>query len=181
MHMAKWFALLISLLALTVSAAEEKKRSVYYWVNEDGTLVFSDRPVAGAQEVNLKANTQNTVAPQKPLPKLRTNPEPKLQPLPKTGIEIVEPADEATIRSNTGEFRVLARSSIPVGTTHQFRLYLDGRPYGAMSETPEFRVKGVDRGQHALMIRMYNSQGVELATSTAVTIYLHQASQQFKK
>jgi len=141
--------------------------------------VFSDRPVAGAQEVNLKANTNNTVAPQKPLPKLRSTPEPELQPLPKTGIEIVTPANEETIRSNTGEFRVQARSSIPIGTTHQFRLYLDGRPYGAMSDLPDFKLKGVDRGQHALMIRMYNSQGVELATSAPITIYLHQASKNF--
>lgn len=178
--MNKWLGLLIAILAIAVTAEEgEKKRSVYYWVNEDGTLVFSDRPVAGAQEVNLKANTQNSVAQQKPLPELRATPEPTLQPLPKMGIELVSPADEQTIRSNTGSFKVQARSSIPVGTTHQFRLYLDGRPYGPMSNVPEFQLRGIERGQHALMIRMYNSQGVELATSQPVTIYLHQASKKF--
>lgn len=180
MHMKRWFGLLITFLCFAVNATEQSnKRSVYYWVNEDGTLVFSDRPVSGAQEVNLKANTNNTIAPQKPLPKLRANPEPKLQPLPKTGIEIITPSNDQTIRSNNGEFTVQARSSIPVGSTHQFRLYLDGRPYGGMAEAPEFKVKGVERGQHALMIRMYNSQGVELATSTPITIYLHQASKKF--
>ncbi|MDF2179189.1 DUF4124 domain-containing protein [Aliiglaciecola sp. CAU 1673] len=157
--------LLTILLALPCAA-----QTLYKLVKADGTVVFSDQPLPGAQPVNLpRVNTAVPLA--KPTPP----PPPQVQkPVqPDYRLSILSPAPEATLRNNAGNLQV-SLSLQPQGAG-QFRLWLDEEPTELQS-TPVFNLEGVDRGEHHIRAEFLDQSGKVLAFTPSQVFYLHQAS-----
>lgn len=145
---------------------------VYKWVDENGNVHYSDTPVEGAIEVELKENTHNNVV----LP-----PAPKLNPTTPEAVnvsysmQIESPAAEATVRNNNGDFTVSASISPKPPLTTRYQLLLDGSPHGTPQDGPWFQLRGIDRGEHSIQVQALNGSGKVLATTASRIIYLHRA------
>ena len=153
----------------TLFALSAQSATLYKVVQADGTVVYTDRPVAGAVPVALpNANTSQSLA-----PKQVTKPTAPSKPDVNYNISILSPAHEETIRNNQGEVKVSA--SIEPKAVGLFQLVLNGQVL-ATGASPQFVVQGVPRGEHQLEVRLVSKSGKILASSPTRVFYLHQAS-----
>lgn len=157
-------AWVLALVTFSVNSA-----TLYKVVKADGTVIYTDRPVAGAVPVSLpKANTADSLAPKQ----VNSTTAPK-KPDKTYQLTILAPAHEATIRNNLGEVQV--SGSISPNAVGSFQLLLDGQVM-ATGASPNFNLQGVPRGAHQIQIQLINKSGKILASSPEHTFYLHQAS-----
>ena len=162
---------LIGLLLVSLFA----QAAVYKWVDKDGKVHYSDEPQTNSQVVELKENTQNQIKINTP-PDL-TTPKAAEEEGPRYQLTIISPDEEATVRDNNGDFEVVVSSEPELASRHYFELLLDGTVYGKAQSTPIFLLKGVDRGEHTLVVQAVAQNGKVLASSPTRTLFLHRISQ----
>lgn len=163
--------LLIVLCLLSVVA----QATVYKWVDKDGNIHYSDQPHSNAQQVQLNENTDNQVsmAPVKPLniagATAVTEPKAIYQ------VSILSPHHEETIRDNAGDFTVTGDVQPQLASGHYLQLYIDGIATTDAQTSALFSLKDIDRGEHKLQLKVIQQNGKVLASSSEITIFLHQA------
>lgn len=156
---------LLAMFALSVQGA-----TLYKVVKADGTVVYTDRPVAGAVPVALPSvNTSQSLAPKQDAKPTTTPPKPDIN----YHISIQSPAHEETIRNNLGAVKVSA--SIDPKGVGMFQLVLDGQVVSTKA-FPQFSLQGVPRGEHKIEVQLVDKSGKILASSPSRIFYLHQAS-----
>ncbi|MCL2915286.1 DUF4124 domain-containing protein [Shewanella corallii] len=162
----KYPLLILLLLSTPVGAA------VYKWVDEHGNVHYSDTPVEGAQQIELKDNTHNTVV----LPKPIRISEPTEVEAVQYQLQISTPEQEATVRNNNGDFSVSAMMTPEAPNGSRFQLMLDGKEWGSPRARPVFQLRGIDRGEHTIAVKALNAQGQTLTETEPRVIFLHRAT-----
>ncbi|MCU7555425.1 DUF4124 domain-containing protein [Alteromonas sp. ASW11-19] len=160
-----WFTILLTLPAALTA------QEVYKVEQEDGTILYTDAPVAGGEAVSLPASTANVSgAMGQPKPfstgtsKKRTN----------YTVTIATPAPEATIRNNKGNLTITTAAQ-PGSAGGRFQLKFNGQIVQS-NTTGMFRLTGVNRGAHTYSVLWLDNTGKTLASTEEQTLYLHQAS-----
>jgi len=145
---------------------------VYKWVDEDGNVVYSDRPQPGAEQLE---DPQVQTVPAPPLPPQRPEPPAPPQAREYRSIAIASPEDDATLRDNTGnvQVQVTLRPPLQVNFGHSLQLYLDGQPHGEPGRATSFTLANVPRGTHTLRAAVLDEDGREVAGSAASVFHLH--------
>src|SRR5687767_3505358 len=110
--MRKWL-ILLSALCTNASGAP-----AWTWVDANGTVHFSDRPVPGARQVEL-AGAQGFGA-AVPAPQGSRPAAPGQTAAPYASIEIVSPADQETLRNTGGTLNVLVQFRPALLPGHRF-------------------------------------------------------------
>lgn len=164
----RWFCLLLLAVPPVLAGGE-----IYRWVDEDGTVIYSDQPHPAAEKLDLP---ELLTIPAQRLPPPETEPPPG--PPPYEDIAIVEPADDETIRDNAGNITVRASLTPRLRSElgHRLVLYMDGILYGEPAVSPEFNLTNVDRGSHSVAVAVVDEDGSELLRSTSVTFHLMRVS-----
>jgi len=168
--MRKWLIVLSALSGTAASAAP-----AWTWVDANGTVHYSDRPVPGARQVELAGaqgfGTTATRAPQAP----SGDDEPAAAPAYRA-VEIVSPADQETLWNIGTALPVQVRFQPELQTGHRYDLVYDGQRRGLNSVNPNATVPDVFRGQHTLQVIVFDSAGKEVARSPARTFFVQQTS-----
>lgn len=164
--------LLIAGLIVGAAAAE-----VYRWVDEDGSVHYSDRPHAGAETVTLPS-AQTFKAPvvnrRRPAGTVEEEPQPAVQ---YQLVEIVRPVQEEVLWNTGGQIDVAVRVTPKVQSGHSLLLYLDGQRVDAVaSGGVQFTLTDVVRGQHELRAEVHGAAGVKLIESRTVAFTVQQTS-----
>lgn len=164
-----WLGLLLA-WALPVGA------QVFTYIDENGNRVFTDRPRShAAQPVETRTTNEMPAMPVAPRPSeaAQAAAEPAVV---YAQLQILAPADDATIRNNAGELEVTVDSQPPLHTDHLYRLTLDGAPVGEASTSPLQRLHNVDRGSHRLQVEIVDAQGKTLQHSPPHTFHMLRTS-----
>jgi hypothetical protein len=144
---------------------------IYVWRNEQGVLVFSDSPMPGAEEVDVKeANTVKSSIDTSILdikPKVIDD---------QYQVNITQPKNNSTIRDNTGSVHVSGRIKPIFKRGLKIQLYLDGEPYEKPQTHSMFALRNIDRGEHQIKMTLLGDKGKVIATSSPVTFYMHRIS-----
>lgn len=161
--------LAFTLILVAISALAQSSQ-LYKVTNPDGTVTYTDVPKPGAVLVDTPKTAVNT------MPAIKTAPPPKtsgaLTPKP-MNIDIVAPANEATIRNNSGNVHI---SATPIDNLNgEYTLLLNGEAI-AQNQRPSFNLESIDRGAHKIKIELRDNSGKILALSKEQTFYLHRAS-----
>jgi hypothetical protein len=141
--------------------------TVYRSVDEDGNIVFSDKPTDGAEEIDVKdAQTVN-------LPSagpFKYTPPKKEQPLQYTDIAIVSPANDTAIRDNEGNITVsvMLEPGLNSDRGDQLALYMDGAQV-SVGSSPQFELNNIDRGTHTLKASVVDNGGKAIISSSPVS------------
>lgn len=166
--------LLIGALSATASAD-----GYYRWVDENGTLHFSDSPPPVSLELDVEIGTvplpsQNTpgfFAPDAPdVPDSPATPE---TPPQASSVSLLSPADEATVRQNQGILTLHLSTDLPLGKNQSVRAVIDGKEQPSSKDT-SLTLENVDRGAHTIKVQLLED-GKVIAASHSVTVYLHRA------
>ncbi|SRR5690554_312677 len=169
--MRRWWLVLITLAAGTAGAA-----TVWKWVDENGVTHYSDRPVEGAEAIELGA--AQTFQPQRPSPALRSS-SPRTPPPSAPAysrLEIVRPAQQETLWNIGGTLSVELAIAPQLAPGHRVDVYLDGNRMGLDATSTVLQVPEVYRGVHTLQAAIFDDSGREVLRSLAVTFVVQQTS-----
>ena len=93
-------------------------------------------------------------------------------------IDIVVPSAQQTMHDNAGNVDVQIAAALEPARGEQVEVWLDGRLVARGPQT-DFRLGGVERGEHTLQARLVDRKGRTLAVSQPVAFHLWQASRLF--
>ncbi len=159
--------MIISLALLSLVA----QATVYKWVDKDGKVHYSDEPNPQAQAVEFTDKTQNQISLETPKPL----PDPIEVEQVGYALKILSPQHEETIRDNAGDFQVQVEVEPELASGHFLQLYIDGISSSDAQRSNLFQLKNIDRGEHTLQLKAVQQNGKVLASSSPITIFLHQA------
>ncbi len=162
---------LLGLSLLLTGPVNAEETSIYQWTDENGVVHFSDQKTSNAKEVDISISPSIEMA--KPAPR---KPKPEPEKKVKYGVSIASPANEATIRSNEGIVVVQTQVKPELNPSLRLQVLLDGRPTADPTPNTTFMLEGVERGEHQLQVKLFDSSGKQLAMSESTTIFLHKAS-----
>ncbi len=172
--MRKWLILLSAFFGTPATGAP-----AWTWVDANGTVHFSDRPVPGARQLELGgAQPIGSVPP----PAVRSAPRPTNQTTNQARvayqIEIVSPAEQETLWNTGGMVSVELRSSPALQPGHRYDLVLDGQRRDLNTTSSRVDLTEVFRGAHTLQVAVIDGAGAELSRSSTRTFFVQQTSVQ---
>jgi len=169
--MRKWLILLFALSATTATSAP-----AWRWVDANGQVHFSDRPVPGAQQVELSGaqgfGTQVAAA-------AGSTPgatQPGDAPPPYRSIQFVSPADQEVLWNIGAQLTVQVQFQPPLQPGHRYDLIYDGQPRNLNTTTTRVVLPDVFRGTHTLVVVVTDGSGVVLQRSGARNFTVQQTS-----
>jgi hypothetical protein len=163
---------LIILIGLLLLSAHSLA-TVYRWVDESGKVHYSDEAKENAQAIELNENTQNNMTINTPA---KLNVTPATETKINYTLSITSPQQEATIRDNNGDFTVSASVTPELPRGVLLTLLIDGAVIVQPQVSPVFKLTGINRGEHSLVVNAVTQSGKVLASSSPRKIFLHQAS-----
>jgi hypothetical protein len=150
----------------------------YRWVDENGVVHYSDRPQAGAEEVELDT-----------APAINIPPRPSTIAPPDAGsrdaaeadvavgydtLEITSPGAEETLWNIGGVLSVSLNLQPALKEGHQLRVYFDGNPQPVNST--QFQLQEVYRGVHNIQAEVLDENGRPLIRSQPNRFYVQQTT-----
>ncbi len=177
MKLAGWPLMLHAMLTLALvstppALAQEKKddKPVFVTVDKNNVPVFSDNPLPGASQLQLKeGNRMPAVTPSEISQR-------SIDHTPTFEVLITKPEANGTVRENNGTVYVSGQVKPLFAQGLRVRLYLDGKPVAGPSSNANFILHNIDRGEHQLMLELSDQNGKVIATSSLTTFFLHRAS-----
>lgn len=164
--------LLASLLAPSAVFAE-----AYRWVDEDGVVHYSDRPVEGAEEIVLpEANTTTVRRFERDEPEPQPQPS-SSEPVRYQNLAITSPTSEETLWNIGGQLNVQIQVTPALQSGHRMRLYFDGE--GQDISSTSVQLEEVWRGEHNLQVEILSETGVPLIRSNPLRFYVQQSTVNF--
>jgi hypothetical protein len=169
--MRKWLILLSALSGTAAIAAP-----AWTWVDANGTVHFSDRPVPGARQVEI-AGAQGfgaQAAGRAPSASGQAGTPGAIYQV----VEVVSPADQETLWNIGTQLPVQVRFQPALQPGHRYDLVYDGQRRNMNATVTRVTLPDVFRGTHTLQIVVIDSAGAELMRSAPRTFFVQQTSVQ---
>ncbi len=164
---------LIGLLAAVSVFAQ-----AYTWVDEDGITHYSDRPVEGAERVQLPEYSRNTgVRLYREPPRAATRDDDAAdedQPFRYQSMSVTAPSAEETLWNIEGILNVSVALSPGLQSGHQIRVYFDGQPQ--LVSGSSFQLEEVYRGVHNIQVEVIDNTGRMMIRSRTNRFYVQQTT-----
>jgi hypothetical protein len=170
--MRKWLILLSALSGTAASAAP-----AWTWVDANGTVHYSDRPVPGARQVELSSAQAVGTRAREGGPRALGQPEAGAASAYQS-IEILSPADQETLWNIGTLLPVQVRFQPALQPGHRYDVLLDGQRRNVNTVASRVTLPDVFRGTHTVQIVVIDAQGTELARSEPRTFIVQQTSTQ---
>ena len=171
--MRKWLILFSALSGTAAIAAP-----AWTWVDADGTRHYSDRPVPGAQQVDLPGaqGFGTTARAARAAPAGGEGAATALPGATYQIVEVVSPAEQETLWNIGGNLPVQVRFQPALQSGHRYDLLLDGQRRNVNTSALRVNLPDVFRGEHTLQVVVIDSAGAELSRSPARVFIVQQTS-----
>jgi hypothetical protein len=167
-------ALLLALILATPVLADQ---TVWKWVDAQGVTHYSDRPVPGAERVELRVGTTGTVASPPSASSSSSAPKRDKAGPAYRNFEIWKPSNDEVFFNVAGKVDVNVRVEPSLQSDHTLSLYLDGRLVeGFPPNTQQFSLSDVFRGSHGVVAVITDARGERLAETPSVIFHVRQTS-----
>lgn len=159
--------LLVMSLIATAAHAE-----IYRWVDSSGNTIYSDQPHKNAETVKLPDITSYTSEPVKNTATTPSEPAAKAERY--TTFKINEPANESTVRENSGRVVVSLDVAPAIYNGDLVVFDIDGQIFKQAVTRQVFT--DMPRGTHVLKVHIINAQGEAVTPIVSSQFYLKRAS-----
>jgi hypothetical protein len=168
-------ALLFAVILATPAFANQV---VYKWVDAQGTTHYSDRPVPGAERIEVRVGTTSVVTPSASPASTPSAKQTAADEEPSyRNFEIWKPGNDEVFHNIGGVLDVHIRLEPALRPGHTLSLYLDGRLVeGLPPNTQQFSLQDVYRGTHTLVAVITDQTGERVAQTPPVTFHVRQTS-----
>ncbi|MFU8815976.1 MAG: DUF4124 domain-containing protein [Pseudomonadales bacterium] len=174
-----------AVLLLLAGAQTAAATQIYRSVDEAGNVVFSDvPPPPGRSGSQVELQTPNTIEPPATnsgisvadwLAGQSQQAEAAATQQRYESLRLTHPPHDTAIRENAGNVPVTAELHPELKPGHRVQLYLDGALLHTAPQT-EFLLENVDRGTHAVELRVVDDAGNALISSGISTFHLQRRS-----
>lgn len=162
-----------------IPAPESQSRvtkKVYKSYDKDGSVRFTDEPVDGSQEIEVRESNRVRFV----RPEVRPSPEDELEQVldikPVTyEVSIVSPVDQSHYQNRFEPIPVTVSLQPELQEGDRLEVTDNGEPL-VPGESGGIQLGFLVRGEHRLVARVINSEGKPVAESPPVTVYIHRAS-----
>lgn len=169
--MRRWLIFICMSLATAAGAA------TYKWTDASGQVHYSDRPMPGAVEIDLRPIQGYTAPPRAVQPMAAAQPAaPETATEAYTRIEVLSPEQQETLWNIEGTLPVQVVLEPALQAGHRFGVYLDGQLIDLNSTNPQLSVPEVYRGVHSLQAVVLDARGTPVVRSLAVVFQVMQTS-----
>ncbi len=172
-----------ALLAIACSGATAEERTIYRSIDANGNPVFTDMPPRDgqtAEEIKIKVTSGNSYAASTARTPYTGNT--SGSEAPTTGalysLDIISPANDETIRDNSGSVSISAATTPVLRRGHSLRLVMDGTLTDLPADGTVFDLSNVDRGSHTIAVAVVDRAGNVLAQGEPSTFHLQRYSVQ---
>ena len=154
---------------------------VYKKRNADGSVTYSDKPIAGAEAVEIEPV---------PVTEFAKSTSPTLTPVPEAiseaegnneavdfGVQITAPQHNQSVRANDGQLTISWQSqpaTLPAG--YIYELIVDGTTAWRGFNSREVTLAEVERGERRIIVRIVDLEGQAVAQSDTVAVFVLRAS-----
>ena len=167
----------LSLLLFLLPAISSAQAAVYECPGKDGP-VFTDTPCSDGNEMNLPPpNVIDTATP------TQQQPADQVAAPAYTAFSILQPEEQGTVHTNTGEFDVSLSLTAELQDGHAIRVSLDGTSLPTLRTslqlvvTPdEWEISATDTTQHTLTATVVDQSGNQLITTPPVQFFSQRAT-----
>ncbi len=149
---------------------------LYKWVDSDGMVHYSDRPVEHAEELGFPETGAPPGAPDSESTQESGG---TVQEIQQTGeytqFELLEPEQNQTLRNDEGKVLVgmLLQPGLLEG--HKISVSVDGTPLKHQHVSTQLVLRDVPRGTHSLQATVIDEQGQPLISTPAVSFHMRKA------
>lgn len=174
---------MLVILSTTLEAAQSK---IYRSVDKDGNVVFTDiAPKIDGPNETVELGNTNSFEVEEALGQRQEwvvegagseGAESEAVGSNYTALVIQSPANDETIRENTGNLTVVAALTPEIRPGHRLRLLLDGVLVGEGSQAV-FDLLNIDRGSHTLTTELVDQSGTVLISSSTTTFHMMRYAQ----
>ena len=148
---------------------------VYKSVDEDGNIIFTDRPVTNSEKIKLKElKTTETVKPSGSSSGSSSRGE-NTEDFSYKKLFVSSPADGSAIRSNTGNVSISVASEPSLRSGHSLLIAMDGKEL-SKGTSKNVSLTNVDRGTHTITASIVDSSSKTII-STSSSFSILRASQ----
>jgi hypothetical protein len=156
--------MVLALLAAPAFASQ----SVWKWVDEKGVTHYSDRPVPGAQLIEVSVGSRADPVPTSPSPApSATSSPPPAETASYRNFEIWSPADGDTLVNTGGIVEVRMRLEPALQRGHAIYVYLDGKLIENFpTDALDYTLQEVPRGVHSLTAVVQDGAGKRVRETT---------------
>jgi hypothetical protein len=146
----------------------------YKWVDEDGAVHYSDRPVPHAQQVRISTGGSKKAVPATAADAAEEESEGSLsgEIAGYRQFDIVVPAENESIRNNDGRVNIGLLLEPGLQEGHKIALKMDGNLLDGRFETTQLALQKLARGSHRLQAVIFDAEGQLLTQSRAVNFHL---------
>jgi hypothetical protein len=164
-------------LLLLITASFSVHAGIYKWVDENGEVIYSDKPRTENMKEHTPPALQITPA-IKPKPKTEETVEAPVAVTSYTKFDITSPVNDETIRDAAGSFgvKLALEPALDVTAGHYINLQIDGKTRVSKTTKQDINLKFIDRGSHSISAEIRDVTGKLLKASNSVTIHLHRTS-----
>lgn len=175
LSLSKCFAIVVTGSLLFGLATPSHAQQIYKKRNADGSVTYTDQKQSGAEEVKVETVVSEFVTVKRAESSIDTDTLERADAVT-ASVNITSPRHEQTIRDNEGNVTVSWQDQAKnLEGDPQFKLYFNNQlTYEGPANS--ITMSGLPRGEHRLMVRMFDARGNTLAQSSTVTFFLHQAS-----
>ena len=152
----------------------------YRWVDENGIVHFSDRPMPGAERIELpSSNSSNSARRPTSRPAARSATAAEEEPAEDDGpfayesIEVASPVAEETLWNIGGILNASVDLQPALQPGHQIRVFFDGEERMTVQST-SFQIDEVWRGSHNLQVEVLDQAGNAMIRSYPNRFYVQQ-------
>ncbi len=170
--------LLFTLMSLACSLA--LAATVYKWIDENGTVHYSDQPHPNAQKVQVQAaqTYPATATPSQAAAAVNASPDARADTSDTSyrGCAILDPLDGAAL-ANVDQLNVSVRTDPALHSGDQIYILMDGAAINGGNPTgSQFSISPVDRGSHTLQAVVRDASGNLMCQTPGVTVQIHMNS-----
>lgn len=163
------FLSIISIAFIITVQANEAYKSV----GEDGNVIYTDKPAAGGEKIQLK-DVQAIKKPDAEPAEISPDQEPQEDAYSK--LEITNPKDGESIYDNNGIINISVRvvPALKSREGDKLILHMDGEQIDE-SKRKQFNLNGIQPGTHSFVVAILDKDEKELKRSVPVslTLYYH--------
>lgn len=179
-------AVLLTFLVGVGLHIDPSKAQVYKKRNADGTVTYSDKPISGAEKVDVEPVPVTEFA--KPTgPAVSTPVQAEVGTAMNSaevsaeaiefGVSITAPEHNQAIRANDGQLQVSWQSQpskLPEG--YNYELVVDGVTAWRGFNSQQVTLAEIDRGERRLFVRIVDANNQQVARSDTVAVFVLRAS-----
>lgn len=163
----------ILLLAVLAAGGAE----VYRWVDADGVVHFTDRPVPGAERLLIEppppASDPGIGSRRPPVRAAAEEPPVAFYDL----VAIQSPGQDEVLWNIEGQLDVSAAVNPPLRPGHRLRLFLDGSPVATLPPgQTSIQLTDVFRGEHSLRAEVLDQTGATVGAGPVTSFAVRQTS-----